>query len=508
MRRSLLVLSLLGLVPCSQALAQDPDGKASTTGDLTAPPANQGGAGGPTMTSDLNMTLVRQWHRAAGVEYNDIWGWTAPNGREFAYVGERAGLWFVETTDPQNIRQVGWWSAPYSIWRDFANLGPYVYSVSEHHRGIRIIDMSNPDVPVDLGYVETSAIANTHNITADPATGYLYLSGTNQGLMIYDASQNPTAPQLVGTWYPGRTYTHDCCVLRGRAYLSNGSSYVARIMDASNPGNLVEIGRCDTPGGYDHNVWVSDDDQLLCVTDEIARGSVTPHMTVWDISNPRAPARRGDYDLGSRSIVHNVFILGRTAYMSHYIDGVHVVDITNPAQPTRVASYDTSTVSSGYNGCWGVHPFAENGLVYASDMQNGLFVWQIDCGHMNRFGNGTPGAGGAVPHAKFADATPRVGASGLRLLVDGLAPNARGLLVLSTAEASGTVLGFDLHVDLSFAMTLDFTADPTGAASIALPVPNHPGLANGRIYMQIVAADAGAPAGWSASRGMWVGICP
>ena len=42
-------------------------------------------------------------------------------------------------------------------------------------------------------------------------------------------------------------------------------------MDASNPGQLREIGSLSSPGGYSHNVWVSEDGQLLCHTDEAAR---------------------------------------------------------------------------------------------------------------------------------------------------------------------------------------------------------------------------------------------
>ena len=174
----------LPLLLAAVASAQDPDGKASARADAATPPVQAGGDGG----GSLNTRLVRHWHRAAGVGYNDIWGSTTPDGRELCYVGEQAGIWIVETTDPTNIRQLGWFSAPNSVWRDFAHLGHYVYAVSDGHRGIRIIDVSNPDNPVDLGTVQTSAIRNTHNITADPATGHLYLSGTNQGLALIAAS--------------------------------------------------------------------------------------------------------------------------------------------------------------------------------------------------------------------------------------------------------------------------------------------------------------------------------
>ncbi len=511
MRTACFAAAVLLLVP--GAFAQDPDGKSTSQSNPattasppgTAVPIFGNGGGGNPQAANANLTLIRNWDRASGVQYNDIWGWTSPDGREFAYIGETDGIWFVETTDPQNIRQVGWWSAPNSLWRDFANLGPYVYSVSEHHRGIRIFDMSNPDSPQDLGYVATSQIRNTHNITADESTGYLYLSGTNQGLAIFDASQSPTNPTFVSTWYPGRTYTHDCCVIRGRAYLSNGRSYAARIMDATNPSSLIEIGRCNTPGGYDHNVWVSDDDQVLCVTDEIERNGPNAALTVWDISNPQVPVLRDDYSLGT--IVHNVFILGRTAYMSHYVDGVHVIDITDPANISAVGNYDTSTVASGYNGAWGVHVFADHGLIYASDMQNGLYVFEMQCGHLNRYGAATPGTAGRTPRAILADATPRVGASGLTLDIDGLAPNAPAFLFVGFAAGSLNVLGVDIHIDPAQALSASITADANGKVTVPLPIPNDPNAANQRIYMQILAQDAGAPQGWSASRGMWMGIC-
>lgn len=512
MRSACFAAAVLALVPGT--FAQDADGKSSNQSNpnqaTTAnPPGTSvpilGSGGGNPQATNANLTLIRNWDRAAGVQYADIWGWTSPDYREFAFVAETAGIWFVETTDPNNIRQVGWWSAPSTpYWRDFANLDQYVYAVSEHHRGIRIFDMSNPDAPQDLGYVATSQIQNCHNITSDPTTGYLYLSGTNQGLAIFDAT-NRTNPVLVNTWYPSRTYTHDCCLLRGRAYLSNGYSYAARIMDATNPANLVEIGRCNTPGGYDHNVWVSDDDQVLCVTDEIERGGPNAALTVWDISNPRAPVQTDDYSLGS--IIHNVFVLGRTAYMSHYTDGVHVVDITDPHNISSVGNYDTSTIASGYHGAWGVHPFTDNGQIYVSDIENGLYVFEMQCGHMNRYGMPTTGTGGATPRAIFADATPRVGASGLKLDIEGLAPNGQAFLFLGFAPGSLSVLGVEIHIDPAQAFSVDLTADANGKVTVPLPIPNDPNAANQRVYMQILAQDAGAPQGWSASRGMWMGIC-
>jgi len=317
------------------------------------------GAGTERRDPAVNMRVVRQWARAGTQGFSDIWGWTAPDGREFVYVGEHAGIWFLEVTDPTNIREIGHWSAPASSWRDFTNLGPYVYSVSEHHSGVRVIDMRNPSSPVDLGTVETRTIRRGHNISADPATNHLYVSGTNQGLVILDASQSRTRPRVVATW--NTTYTHDCCIRNGYAYLANGGLSVARVMDATNPAQLREIGSLNSPGGYSHNAWVSEDGKLLCHTDEAPRTSSGAQMSIWDISNPRRPVARGQFDL--QGIVHNVFVVGRTGYMSHYVDGVQVVDMSDPVRPHLVARYDTSTIAQGFAGCWGVYPFADSGLI-------------------------------------------------------------------------------------------------------------------------------------------------
>jgi choice-of-anchor B domain-containing protein len=491
MRWTLFVIPVLALGLAAQT---DPDGKAES-GVNNSP-------GKERVDPAVNMRVVKHWSRAGTLAYSDIWGWSSPAGREFAYVGEHQGIWFVETTDPSNIKEIGRWSAPASTWRDFTNLGPYVYSVSEHHRGIRIIDMRNPDSPVDLGEVETRAIRSSHNISCDPATNHLYVSGTNQGLVVLDASRSRTNPRIVSTW--NTSYTHDCCVRRGKAYLANGGLSVARIMDASNPSQLREIGSLNSPGGYSHNVWVSEDGNLLCHTDEMPRSSTGAPMSIWDISNPVAPVRKAVFDL--QGIVHNVFIMGRTAYMSHYVNGVQVLDLSDPSKPHVVASYDTSRVVSGFAGCWGVYPFSESGLIYASDISRGLFVLEQTRGHLNRFGDGVTGSNGVVPRLEFAGSAPRVGGSKLRLEIKNLRPNARFYLMISGGAGSGSVFGVPMHVDVSNALILQLQANANGSLSIPAPMPNDKGLALNRFYLQVLSHDTGLSGGFSSSRGMWTGV--
>jgi choice-of-anchor B domain-containing protein len=457
---------------------------------------------------NLNMTLLKSWDRASNLTYNDIWGYTAPDGREFAYVGETRGIWIVETTDGANPVQRAWWSAPSSSWRDFTSYKQYAYAATENkqQRGFRVIDMSNPDAPVDVGYVQTATMISAHNVSCDPATGLIYFSGSNQGVAIYDAKANPLNPPLIANWQT--TYTHDICVRRGRGYFSIGSSYQVRILDISGlpiSTAMPTIGNCNTPGGYAHNAWISEDDQLLVATDEIARGSVSPHMTVWDVSNPANPNKVGDYDLGSASIAHNAFLIGRTAFMSYYTDGIHMIDLADPTNPTRIGNWDTSTVSGGYAGAWGCYPFADSGLIYGSDMQNGLFILQADCGAMNRYGTGTPGSTG-TPRARFDGASPKVGAAKLRFEIEHLEPNRNFWMAISVGKGTGNVLGAQINVDLfNGAIIGPIQATASGTASVAAPVPNNAGIGGGKVYFQVF-GDRGDGT-LTASRGMWTGIC-
>lgn len=448
------------------------------------------------------MTVIKILKRPNSLGFSDVWGWTSPTGREFAYVGEQTGIWFVETTDHNNVKEIGRWKAPANGWRDFTNLGPYVYSSSEGHRGIRVIDMRNPDSPRDLGYIETRSISRAHNISSDPVTNHLYVSGTNQGIVILDASQSRTNPKFVGT-YRG-AYTHDCCVRNGYAYLANGGGGIWRIMDASSPSVLKQLSLSISTGNYSHNVWVSEDGKLVCHTDEDAGSSGGAPMSIWDVTDKTKPVFRSEFNL--QSIVHNVFIIGRTGYMSHYVNGVQIVDMSDATKPHVVASYDTSSVPSGFGGCWGIYPFADSGLIYASDISNGLFVLRQDRGHLNRFGKGVAGGNGRVPRLRFDGSAPRVGGSKLRLEIENLQPNASFFLLVSGGPGQGSLFGVPMHVNLASIIVLQFKADSNGKLTIPAPVPNDQNLVKQRLYLQILGRDAALPGGFSSSRGMWTGI--
>ena len=102
-------------------------------------------------------------------------------------------------------------------------------------------------------------------------------------------------------------------------------------------------------------------------------------IKIWDISNLNDINLLGEY-LGENNLAHNVHIKDNLVYISHYTTGLKIIDIFDPTYPVEVAAYDTypQNDSGGYYGCWGAYPFTENGYIYASDMQNGLYAFNFD----------------------------------------------------------------------------------------------------------------------------------
>ena len=455
----------------------------------------------PLAAQNQNVTVLKNMTRSGTTSYAGVWGYTAPDGREFALVGCRNGTWVVETTDPQNPVERGFFTASNSTWREITGYKHWVYSVSENHGGIRVIDMSNPAAPTSPGYVFQSGSnswRNTHSISVDPGAGRLYANGTNLGMVILDLGANPAAPTYLGR-YTGQ-YVHDCYVRNGKGYLAEINRGYIRIADVTTPTSVTTISQTTTPGAFTHNVWVTDDEELMITSDENSTG----FLQAYDIRNPATPMPLGSYKIPG-AVVHNVFLIGRTGYMAAYVAGFHMVDLADPTNIPKLASYDTSSAGSGYNGAWGAYPFTDSGVIYVSDMQTGFWVLQVDCGHLNRYGNGTPWATGGVPRAIFDGASPRVGAAGMRMELTGLAPSSPFVLVLSANQASQTVFGIDLLVDLNGALIVSGQADASGNANLPMPIPANPGLANAKIHAQVIGAAGGA---LYASRGMWFGICP
>tara|TARA_Y100000589_G_scaffold312212_1_gene332366 strand:- start:2964 stop:3686 length:723 start_codon:yes stop_codon:yes gene_type:complete len=129
--------------------------------------------------------------------------------------------------------------------------------------------------------------------------------------------------------------------------------------------------------GYNHSGWLSDDGNIYAMQDE-NHGYDVKILDVSDYSNINVLSTFSS-DVDPNSMAHNGIIKGNLLYVAYYHDGLRVFDISNPSNPTQVNYYDTYLPNDhiSYRGAWGVYPYLESGNILLSDMQTGLYVFEL-----------------------------------------------------------------------------------------------------------------------------------
>ena len=341
-----------------------------------------------------NMTLLDRYDvdtlpESIGYAYNDCWGYTDCDAREYAILGSASYMHFLDLADPTNIKEIA--AIPggnTTLWREMRTFGQRAYSVCDNcSEGMMIFDLSQlPDTVVKTNQI-SSFFQSCHTIFIDVEAGWLYAAGTNttnDGLFIFDLNADPDNPVLIGnTSLPGG-YVHDMYVRGKIGYCSHGNNGYY-VYDFSNPQTPILLGTLtDYPqSGYNHSSWMTDDGQYMVLCDETHNRSVKM-LDVSDLSDIQVTDLFRSALLGPQdtaSIAHNPVIREHYAFVSYYHDGVQVFDISDPYDVKKVAWYDTHLGNNNYNGfegCWGVYAFLPSGLILGSDMNNGLYVLQLD----------------------------------------------------------------------------------------------------------------------------------
>ncbi|MGH2570128.1 MAG: hypothetical protein ACRDGR_02805, partial [bacterium] len=76
---------------------------------------------GPALAQSSNVILKSNLDQYSG--YNDCWGYTAPNGDEYALLGTNTGLSVVNIVDPENPYETGFFAGSGSLWREIKTFG-------------------------------------------------------------------------------------------------------------------------------------------------------------------------------------------------------------------------------------------------------------------------------------------------------------------------------------------------------------------------------------------------
>jgi len=342
--------------------------------------------------SQQNTNLLFHWEDTSLVgssaynnTYNEIWGLNI-NGSEIAIIGSTAGTHFFDVTNPQNSIEIafvaGAYTGPGVIHRDYHDHNEYLYIVCDEGSvsTLQIVDISNLPNSVNTVYDSNNLLNKVHNIFIDTATTKLYACATGEAMEVFDLS-NPDNPILINT-YNDVGHVHDAYVKNDTAFLNCGNDGL-RIMDYSMVNSTsdspVELASFTSypDAGYNHSGWLSDDGNIYAMQDE-NHGYDVKILDVSDYSNISVLATFSS-GVDPNSMAHNGIIKDNLLYIAYYHDGLRVFDISNPSNPIQVNSYDTYLPNNhiSYRGAWGVYPYLNSGNILVSDMQSGLYVFEL-----------------------------------------------------------------------------------------------------------------------------------
>ncbi len=415
-----------------------------------------------SLFAQLNTTLRSQLDYDVAV--NDVWGYVAPDGTEYAIVGLQNGVSFVSLADPDNAVEVARIAGDNSSWRDMKTFGEYAYSVADQGaEGIAAFDLRF--LPDSVPFKKTAypdLIGNgrdfqrAHNLYIDTTKGWLYTAGGSQaiidgGILVFDLNTDPTTPTYIGKG--PATYSHDIYVVEDTLYCSEIYDGELAMYDISDLDNPITLGAVQTPFSFTHNAWTTDDQQFIFTTDEEANAPVA----AYDISDKSDIKETFQFrplgSINTGTIPHNVHVINDYLSISYYTDGIVIADASKPDNIIEVANYDTWLGSNGgFNGNWGAYPFLPSGLTLASDRSSGLYVIEVDYKRAARLE-------GILTDLDLGTPINGVSVSINSTLPNGATSNATGTYKTGIADSGNYEVTFTADNYLPLTVSLDFVND-------------------------------------------------
>jgi hypothetical protein len=271
-------------------------------------------------------------------DYGDVTRIQTINDR--AYIAAWDAGWFiVDISNPKNPQKIyrettGSWNSDVSVQ------GSYLYVSIFDDFDLEIVDISDIYNPNPRGRWGSGIAGHGVDVYGD----YAYLAYGPEGLVIIDVS-NPDAPIEVGRYKTSDASEVYLDRSRMYLYLTDGTKAIEnplsglRIIDVSNPSNPTLVGSLD----IDTVCWDVDkeDDYAYIAADEGG-------LRVIDVSNPSAPKEVGWWNPGVGE-ARGINVQGNYAYLAYRIDsgngGLRVIDISTPSNPTQIGNYTDSDIT-------------------------------------------------------------------------------------------------------------------------------------------------------------------
>jgi hypothetical protein len=301
---------------------------------------------------------------------------------------------------------------------------------SQGKEGIRIVDISDPAAPRQVGFVETECGSHTHTVIPGETTSYIYVDSypltdspdkcnklvhpEGEFSVIEFPTADPTqarvasVPDVLPPQYADSIGCHDTGVMPERDLAVASCLGAWALLDISDPVNPKTLSVIQNPAiELDHSAQLTWDGNYAVIGDEHAGaaggGGCSPSqespvgaMWFYDITDRSNPRLEGSYSLPRvppidsaeeverfRCTTHNYEILPMrdasryVAVSPYYAGGLSVVDFSDPGAPKELGHYLPQVEGVNpdmWSGYW------YNGRIYTNEHASrlGVSVFEMD----------------------------------------------------------------------------------------------------------------------------------
>jgi len=337
----------------------------------------------------------------------DLWVFEGTDGRDYAYTGtmDAATMYAWDVTDPTNpvitdsVKVDGRRQNDVKINADATLAIITSEGASNRRNGFTILDISDAAHPTITTHFTEGLTGGVHNVWIEGDIVYAVHNGTN-AVHIVDIT-DPENPVNVGRWQvdnPARSL-HDVMVLDGLAYLSywDDGLVVLDVGAGIKGGTPIEpqfvsqyqyrtrhgaesYGNTHHAIRYKNYVFLGDE---IFGCSECVNGP-RGHVHVVDVTDIESPLEVATYWVPEAG-VHNLWAEDDKLYVAYYQGGLRVVDISGELrgdlyrQGREIGWYMTED-AEGHNpnktDAWGPQPYKGN--IFVSDFSSGLWVVELE----------------------------------------------------------------------------------------------------------------------------------
>ena len=221
-----------------------------------------------------------------------------------------------------------------------------VLLIAAASRGLRAVDVRDPGLPVELGYLELPNRVSAKAVDVRGDMAYVAVAGADpdNALVAVDIS-DPAAPSVVGSASLGSEM--DWLTISGdHAYLVYSWTGHAAVVDLTVPSAPALVGSFDLGSGR----WA----WPVVIQDHLVVRSDEPALAIVDVGNPFAPLPVGEIVLAGAG---GIAAIGDRLLASDWIDGtggvVRIFDMADPANPVEHPPYVMSALGAEVVGAAG-----------------------------------------------------------------------------------------------------------------------------------------------------------